>query len=59
MQSNFGMFGFGGAVASLFAFLGIVWALFVTVFWMICGWRAMRAHEKLADFVALMSHKEM
>lgn len=21
----------------------------VTIFWMVCGWRAMRAHEKLAE----------
>lgn len=31
------------------AFLAILWAIFTTVFWMITGWRAMRAHEKLAD----------
>ena len=27
----------------------VVWAVFVTIFWMIVGWRAMRAHEKLVD----------
>ncbi len=31
------------------AFLAILWGLFTAVFWMITGWRAMRAHEKLAD----------
>lgn len=29
--------------------IGILWGLFVTIFWMVVGWRAMRAHEKLSD----------
>jgi hypothetical protein len=28
--------------------LVLAWSLFVTVFWMVVGWRAMRAHETLA-----------
>ena len=29
-------------------YLGIMWGLFVSVFWMAVGWRAMRAHEDIA-----------
>ena len=35
---------FGG-----FAILAMLWALFVTILWMVIGWRAMRAHERLAQ----------
>lgn len=41
------MSGFEGI--TFLAFLTIIWAIFTAVFWMITGWRAMRAHEKLAD----------
>jgi hypothetical protein len=30
------------------AVIGVVWVFFVTIFWMVVGWRAMKAHEKLA-----------
>jgi hypothetical protein len=32
-----------------FFYMGIVilWTLFITGFWMVVGWRAMRAHEEL------------
>jgi hypothetical protein len=33
------------------AFLVVVWGLFVTVIWMVIGWRAMKAHERIADAV--------
>ena len=36
----------------------ILWGLAVTVFWMVCVWRGMRAHEKLADSVEQMSRKQ-
>ena len=35
----------------MLAVLGVLWALAVTVFWMAVGWRAMRAHERLAESV--------
>ena len=44
---SFGDEGFVGTFG-LLAFLSIVWTLFVTVFWMFVGWRAMRAHERAA-----------
>jgi uncharacterized membrane protein len=41
---------------SSFSNVGPVWAVVVglvgfvtTVFWMVVGWRAMRAHERIAD----------
>lgn len=55
MQPTFNMNG-GGMGA--FALLMVLWGLFVTVFWMVCAWRAMRAHEKLADSVEGLSRKE-
>ncbi|HEY9248736.1 MAG TPA: hypothetical protein VIO38_06375 [Rariglobus sp.] len=32
----------------LFATLSVVTGCLVTIFWMVVGWRAMRAHEKIA-----------
>ena len=40
------------------AVLGILWGLFVTIFFMICAWRGMRAHEKLATAVEELSRKQ-
>lgn len=34
-----------------FAFLVVLWGLFVTIAWLVIGWRAMKAHEKIADAV--------
>ena len=35
----------GGA----FAVFAILAAIFSAIFWMVVGWRAMRAHERIAD----------
>lgn len=37
------------AASGAFAFLVTVAAVLSAIFWMIVGWRAMRAHERLAD----------
>ena len=37
----------------IFGFVGIA----VSVFWMVVGWRAMKAHEKLADAAEEMSRR--
>lgn len=29
--------------------LAAIWGFAVTIFWMACGWRAMLAHEKIAE----------
>ena len=29
--------------------LALLWGIFVSVFWMITGFRAMRAHERIAN----------
>ena len=42
-----------GGLAVLLALIGIA----VTVFWMVVGWRAMKAHEKLADAAEEMSRR--
>ena len=34
--------------AQLFAAVSILAVCLVTIFWMVVGWRAMRAHEKIA-----------
>jgi uncharacterized membrane protein len=33
----------------LLAILGVLAAFVTTVFWLVIGWRAMRAHEKIAE----------
>ncbi len=42
----------------IIALLAVVWGLAVTVFWMVCGWRAMRAHEKMAESIEQISRKQ-
>jgi len=46
MNYNFTGAGLGGL-----AILIALWGIFVTIFWMVVGWRAMRAHEKIADHI--------
>ena len=31
------------------AILLVLWSLFVTIFFMVCAWRAMQAHEGIAE----------
>lgn len=45
-----------GDVAAL-AIFGMIVSSFVTIFWMITGWRAMKAHEKLADSVESLARQ--
>lgn len=40
------------------ALLAFLWGLFVTVFYMVCAWRAMRAHERLSQSVEEISRKQ-
>jgi uncharacterized membrane protein len=37
------------ALARAVPLLGFLAAIFAAVFWMVVGWRAMRAHERLAE----------
>jgi len=39
----------GTAVGTLFGAISFVVGLAVMVFWMVVAWRAMRAHERIAD----------
>jgi len=38
-----------GGDAQVFAFLITVAGVVSAIFWMVVGWRAMRAHERIAD----------
>ena len=46
--------------AGLFAAVAVLAALFSAIFWMVVGWRAMRAHERIAESVELgvMKYRE-
>ena len=37
--------------------LTLIIGLFSAIFWMIVGWRAMRAHEKLSDSIELLERQ--
>ncbi len=37
--------------------LTLVIGWLITIFWMVVGWRAMRAHEKLADHVEWLARQ--
>ncbi|MEQ1893486.1 MAG: hypothetical protein ABL998_13140 [Planctomycetota bacterium] len=51
MQSPFLSSGSGGA-AVFFSILAGLFGLAVSVVWLWIGWRAMRAHERIADALA-------
>ena len=36
---------------TLFPIIAVLWAAAVTVLWLVIGWRAMRAHERIAAAV--------
>jgi len=44
------LFGQHGAAmgATIFIIGGFIWSFVVMIFWMVVGWRAMKAHELLA-----------
>lgn len=46
MNMNYSSFGGGD---ELFFLITVMWGLFVTSIWIIIGWRAMKAHEKIAE----------
>ena len=39
-------------------FLVMMLGIFSTIFWMVVSWRAMRAHEKLADAVERLTQRQ-
>lgn len=56
MNPHFNLNGPGATMAG-FAALAMLLGIISTVFWMVCGWRAMRAHEKLADSLERLSYQ--
>ena len=44
---------------TFFAVLAFLISIFTTVLWFVIGWRAMRAHEKMADYIELMVRQQM
>ena len=36
-----------------------MFSIFTTVLWFVIGWRAMRAHEKMANYIELIVRKQM
>ena len=36
----------------LWAVVSVIAGCFVTIFWMVIGWRAMRAHEKISEYLS-------
>jgi hypothetical protein len=58
MQPTFHMSDGGAGATGLYALFVVLCGLAVMVFWMICAWRAMRAHERLAEAVERISQKQ-
>ncbi len=54
--SGFGLEMGGITIFVVFAFL---FNIFITILWFVIGWRAMRAHEKMADYIELMIRQQM
>ena len=59
MESGIELSGAGLGVGVLFTVLAVTWGVAVTIFWMMCAWRAMRAHEKLAVSVDALSRQQL
>jgi hypothetical protein len=45
-------FRISGNDAQTIAVFAVAWSVVVMFFWMVTGWRAMRAHERMADAIA-------
>lgn len=60
MQPTFSVNGAPGMFGAfqVLAIVAAAWGFAVMVFWMVCGWRAMRAHERLADAAEKLSHDQ-
>ncbi len=39
----------------ILAGVAVIWGLIISIFWMLVGWRAMRAHEDLSDDLGLIA----
>jgi len=44
-------FEMGGALGAILLVGGALLTLVTTVFWLVVGWRAMRAHEQIAEYL--------
>ena len=51
---DFMQHGIGGLAVFMFL-IGIV----TSILWLVIGWRAMRAHEKIADYIELMARRQL
>ena len=58
MHPTFKVSGSRGQMMGLLAALAVLWGLAVTIFWMVCGWRAMHAHERLAESAEQIFRKQ-
>lgn len=47
----------GPGMFNLLIGLTALWGVMTTVFWMIIGWRAMRAHERMSEAVEQLARK--
>ncbi|MYB63626.1 hypothetical protein F4083_03040 [Candidatus Poribacteria bacterium] len=54
---DFTGFGIGGF--TIFAVLAFLFNISITILWFVIGWRAMRAHEKLADYIEFMVRRQL
>ena len=43
---------------TIFVVLAFLFNIFITVLWLFIGWRAMRAHEKMADYIELLVQQQ-
>jgi hypothetical protein len=48
----------GMSAMGLFPLAVMVFGVFSTIFWMVCAWRAMRAHEKIAESVERIGNQQ-
>ncbi len=44
-----------GGLATFMFLIGIV----TSILWLVIGWRAMRAHEKIADYIEVMVRRQL
>ena len=45
-------------MVTLMGFIAVLWGLAISILWLYIAWRAMRAHEKLAQSVEDISKKQ-
>ena len=44
------------ATSQMLILIGAIWTFVITILWIVIGWRAMKAHERLSESIDEIRH---